>query len=217
MNYERAPMESRLSQWSNLRKEILACSDCNIRQEAIKPVPGVGTLGTGILFLGRNPGKTEDLNGEPFIGPAGKILNQLFLPACRLARKDIFLTNIVLCHTYQDEEPSLDCVRICMRKHLYNLLPVLAPYLIVTFGALAAFTLVGYISITKEHGKLYRNKRGFYIIPAYHPGSALYNPNLKEAIKHDAAKVGAFLAEKDKYVAQLNEWLAEEKKSAIQE
>lgn len=200
-------MALKQSSWSELRQAVLGCTACQIRQEAVRPVPGIGPTNTGIVFVGRNPGIIEDLQGNPFIGPAGQALDQLFFPVCGLTRQNIFLTNLVLCHTIGDEEPSLDVVKICIGQHLFKQLPLLSPFLVVTFGALPAFTLVGALTISREHGRLFKSKRGFYIIPCLHPGAALYKPSLRDEVKQDAKQVRRFLANKERYMESLKVWV----------
>lgn len=200
-------MESKQSLWNSLRQAVLDCHACALRPEAVRPVPGVGSVSSRIAFIGRNPGTVEDLNGEPFIGPAGQALDQLFFPNCGVTRKQVWLDNLVHCHTISDREPELEYVKICTELHLFHYLDELKPYLVVTFGALPAFTLIGALTISREHGRVFRSKRGYYIIPCLHPGAALYKPSLREDVKKDALAVKKFLASKDKYQELMRKWL----------
>ena len=182
-------------------KECVACP--LVQQTTNGPVPGVGNV-TGIVGVGRNPGADEDQNsGQPFSGASGRMLDSLFFPAAGLTREDIFLTNLTLCYTIKNEEPPLEHVKTCTSLHLYPHLSILRPYLVLAFGGQAAYVLTGQTGISNFHGSIFKNKRGFYVIPCYHPGAALRNPKLRSDVVYDAAQVRRFLAHREHYQREL--------------
>lgn len=200
-----------MSDLRQLTQEVLSCRTCPIGVvNGSTPVPGVGKK-TGIVFVGRNPGRDEDEKSRrPFSGPSGKILDKIFLPICGLTRADVFLTNSVLCYTLNDKEPPYEDALLCAQRHLIPYLDYLEPYLVVAFGGLTCRIITGERAIAKCHGRLFKNKRGFYVIPCFHPGAMLYDPHRKIDVEYDAAQVRRFLSATDYYIQELKDWLAED-------
>ena len=190
--------------FNDLHTKILHCIACTARQEAAAPVPGVGNFEAGILFIGRNPGKTEDLEGRPFIGPAGGVLDD-FLNDCQLTRGNIYLTNMILCHTYKDRKPTSPEIRTCTAIHLRPLIELMKPFLVVTLGGEASEAVGNVKGITKNHGDAIRHESGFWMIPCLHPGAILHAPQYRHQLKYDSTQIRRFLANKDEMSADLTD------------
>lgn len=177
----------------DIASRVRSCDACALRGEAITPVPGEGNPHSGIVFIGRNPGKVEDREGRPFVGPSGVVLEQ-FLAACGLRRNDIYLLNIVNCYTLEDREPETESIGICTKLHLRRYLEVLQPRLVVTLGALTARYVCGVKNLKDMHGNVYRHKAGFYVIPTYHPAAVLRDYKMRFVVRFDIAQIRAQVA-----------------------
>lgn len=185
-----------------LHEEVRQCTACPLRQEAVAPVPPlIGSEYDGVLFVGKAPGKDEDIRGLPFQGPSGEVLDQ-FLGWCGLNRKQIGITNLVLCHGLDDRDPTRDEVRTCANLWLKRYLAILEPFLVVTMGAPASKHLVGIGSMSADHGKLYWHKGGFWVVPCFHPAAVLHRPELRGELEFDAFQIKSFLENLDQYVQQ---------------
>lgn len=187
--------------YDELHTAIRSCVACTARQEAAAPVPGVGNYESGILFIGRNPGKMEDLDGRPFIGPAGAVLDG-FLADCHLTRDDIYLTNLILCHTYKDRKPAAAEIKTCARLHLMKLLVIMKPFLVVTLGGEASEAVGNVKSISVNHGEATRHQSGFWMIPCLHPGAILHDPRYAHQLKYDSTQIRRFMVNKAEMLAK---------------
>lgn len=156
-----------------LAKEIKACRGCTARDEATCPVPGIGDPYSEIVFVGRNPGQKEDAANTPFVGPSGVELNKQLVDL-ELSREDVFIANLLLCHTEGDRPPVSSEIKACF-KFLRRYLEIIQPKLVVTYGAQPAKYLASVQAITKSHGRLFKHKAGFYIVTCIHPGAMLHN------------------------------------------
>lgn len=190
----------------DLRKKIEECRACPLHQETVNgPTPGWGRK-TGIVFLARNPGSHEDeVSRKPLTGPSGVLLTKLSLPIMGLTWQDVYRLNVVNCHTFRDEEPGREHVHTCVEAHLWAHLEALEPYLVVAFGSLSTYVLTGVSSVMDARGFLFKNSRGFYVIPALHPAAALRDKTgrMKRRVIEDAKEVRKFLTYKDHYIKTL--------------
>jgi uracil-DNA glycosylase family 4 len=184
-----------------LHMRIRNCTACSARADAAEPVPGIGKK-TGIVFVGRNPGKNEDIQGRPFIGPSGIVLDQ-FLAACGLTRDDVYITNIALCHTYEDRELTKQELSTCVKSHFIPVISHLHPYLIVAMGREAAKTIANVTALAKSNGQLIKHKRGFWVIPMFHPASVLYNEASRVQLEYAAMQIKRFLAHRKSLLEEI--------------
>lgn len=174
-----------------LADEIRACTACPLHRSARQAVPGEGSAESRILFLGEAPGYNEDLQGRPFVGAAGRLLDQL-LAGIGLDRGKVFITNVVRHRPPENRDPLPDEVAAChvwFERHL----AVLRPAVIVTLGRHAMYKFFPGESITRVHGKP-RRKDGLVIFPVFHPAAALHQPSLRAELVADFAALAAFLA-----------------------
>lgn len=171
--------------------KIHACHKCRLSETRTKAVPGAGSRTADIMFVGEGPGKNEDLAGLPFVGAAGKFLDEL-LESISLKRGDVYIANIVKCRPPGNRDPMPDEVKACL-PYLRTQTRIIKPKVICTLGSPAAKSLVDPdITISRVHGTL-RKKKGIYFFMLYHPAAALYNGKLKDVLRADFIKLREFL------------------------
>ena len=162
---------------------VAVCTQCRLHAARTRAVPGRGPPDARILFLGEAPGKEEDLQGLPFVGRAGRILDRM-LEEAGLDRSRVFVTNVVKCRPPGNRKPRADEVEAC-RPHLLAQIQAIRPALAVTLGATALRDLLGPKAKLKTLcGKVAR----FGDVPVlvtYHPAAVLYNRNLERALARD--------------------------------
>lgn len=171
--------------------EIRACTACPLHRSARQAVPGEGSAESGIFFLGEAPGYNEDVQGRPFVGAAGQLLDEL-LAGIGLDRSKVFITNVVRHRPPENRDPLPDEVAACdvwLRRHL----EALRPRVIVTLGRHAMYKFFPAESISRVHGKP-RSWEGRTVFPIYHPAAALHQPALRSALAADFAALAALLA-----------------------
>ena len=174
-----------------LADEIRACRACPLHRSARQAVPGEGSAESGIFFLGEAPGYHEDLQGRPFVGSAGQLLDEL-LADIGLDRSKVFITNVVRHRPPENRDPLPDEVTACdiwLRRHL----EVLRPRVVVTLGRHAMAKFLPGESISRIHGRP-RKVEGLTIFPVYHPAAALHQPALRGALEGDFASLALLLA-----------------------
>jgi len=161
-------------------------------------VPGVGSAKSGIVFIGEGPGANEDKKGEPFVGAAGKFLDEM-LGGVGMNRADVYITNVVKCRPPNNRVPFPDEDDICTQNYLWRQFEALSPKLIVTLGRHAMYRFVpADKKISNVHGQLFHLKspksgREFNILPLYHPAAALYNGGMRETLKDDFSLIPKYI------------------------
>ena len=166
-------------------------NDCKLKESTTQPVYEIDPPSSGILFIGEAPGRNEDLQGRPFVGAAGKFLDEL-LKGAGLTRDEIYVSNIVKYKPPQNRDPNDEEKKAC-RVWLNSELLFVNPKVIVTLGRHALIKFVPEAKISTDHGKSFNHSTGIPIFAKYHPAAALYNPNLKEDMKKDFKKLEEFL------------------------
>ncbi len=182
-----------LRTWLKIQKEIKECQACRLHTYRKNAVPGEGNLSADVLLLGEAPGRREDELGRPFVGVAGKLLDNL-LSSINLSRSDVFITNVVKCRPPNNRDPKEDEIIACS-KHTVNILRLVRPKVIVTLGNYAGKFIFEYLTkrkwlgISKNRGKIYKlnieHLGAVLVIPTYHPAAALYNPKLRGYLDND--------------------------------
>ena len=156
---------------NSLERELAACEACPFRQEAIAPVGWFGNPVSPIVFVGEGPGQQEDLQGEPFVGAAGKLLDDM-LSIIDLGRHNCYIANIVKCRPPQNRDPMQDEQDACI-GYLNEQLAILQPKIIVCLGRIAAMRLIKEdFRITREHGQWF-SKNGVEYTAIYHTSALL--------------------------------------------
>lgn len=164
---------------------------CSLRSGCLQAVPGSGNINSPVVFIGEAPGKVEDEVGRPFVGPAGKLLEE-GLRQIGWNREDIYITNIVKCRPPDNRDPSPEEVAE-HRPFLTAELDLIKPKLIVLLGRHALHWFLPELQISVVHGTAKR--RGDQVFfPVYHPAAALYDPRLRATFLADIATIPKVLA-----------------------
>lgn len=181
---------------SQAERECLQCAKCKLSQTRTNVVFGVGNESADIMFVGEGPGENEDLQGEPFVGRAGQLLDK-YLSVIDLDRKkNIYIANIVKCRPPQNRDPQADEQEVCI-DWLRCQTKLIKPKIIVCLGRIAAQKLISEdFRVTKQHGQFIK-KGNILFMGTYHPAALLRNP----ANKPDA--LSDFQALRDK-IKELN-------------
>lgn len=175
---------------------------CSLRAGCIQPVPGDGSPYSDIVFIGEGPGRFEDKQGKPFVGPAGKLLSEM-LESVGLKREDVFITNINRCRPPSNRDPSPDEIAE-HSEFLERELELIKPKLIVPLGRFALNQFLPNEQISKCHGKAKRKNNQVYF-PIYHPAAALHNPNLGNVLREDFKKIPSILKKIDELPPQVSD------------
>ena len=171
-----------MSTLEELAQRISVCTDCPLSKTRTKAVPGQGPANAEIMMIGEGPGFHEDRQGLPFVGPAGKFLDQLITSA-GLDRKEVFITNVVKCRPPNNRDPLPNEISAC-RRHLDKQIELIDPKVVVTLGRYSMARFLVKQTIGKVRGSAKRVE-GRLIYPMYHPAAALHNYSLKKVIEED--------------------------------
>lgn len=171
--------------------EVKACRKCELWKHRKNAVPGEGSLDAAVMFIGEAPGYWEDVKGQPFVGAAGKLLDEM-LSRVDFSRGEVYITNVVKCRPPENRDPLPNEIKTCS-PYLDRQIRIIEPKFIVTLGRHAASYILpkaGFEtgSISKIHGRVYEaNLLGFkvFIISMYHPAAALYNVKYKDELDRD--------------------------------
>ncbi len=157
--------------WEELERECADCRRCGLCQGRTNMVFGVGARDANIMFIGEGPGEQEDLQGEPFVGPAGKLLDDM-LAIIDLDRTNCYIANIVKCRPPHNRDPQPDEQFACI-GYLRNQVALIQPKIIVCLGRIAAKQILyPEFRITKEHGT-WIERNGILMTAIYHPSALL--------------------------------------------
>lgn len=175
-----------------LSKSLHNCQRCKLaRMGRTQVVFGVGNPHASVMFVGEAPGFHEDQQGEPFVGAAGKLLNDL-LQSAQMSRSDIYIANVIKCRPPNNRDPEPDEVETC-KPFLMQQIAMIRPKLVCTLGNWATQTLLERkVGITKVKGQAFYMK-DFVIFPLLHPAAALHQGNLLDTLKEDFKKLKEFL------------------------
>ena len=158
-------------QWEELESTCKSCTRCGLCDTRTNVVFGVGNRNTDILFVGEGPGEQEDLQGEPFVGPAGKLLDDM-LSIIDLDRTKCYIANIVKCRPPRNRDPLETEQEACI-GYLRNQVALIRPKIIVCLGRIAAMKLIREdYRISREHGR-WVEKNGIWMTAIYHPSALL--------------------------------------------
>ena len=157
--------------WDSLKKECAACRGCSLWETRHELVFGVGNENARIMFIGEGPGEQEDRQGLPFVGPAGKLLDDM-LKMIDLDRDRVYIANIVKCRPPGNRDP-LNVEQAACRGWLDRQIALVDPKIIVCLGRIAATSLISPdFRITREHGKWF-SINGRSVMATYHPSALL--------------------------------------------
>ena len=182
------------AEFEKLKEICLSCEKCELCKGRRNVVFGVGNPKAKIMFVGEGPGEQEDLKGEPFVGPAGKLLDDMLSIIDLSRQENIYIANIVKCRPPRNREPLPDEAAACM-PYLRCQVGMIKPKIIVLLGATAAKYILGdHIRITRDRG-VWVEKKGVYFMPTYHPAALLRDESKKRDAWHDLLAVQAKMKE----------------------
>lgn len=176
------------SNWQELKDACMGCQNCPLGATRTNLVFGTGNENAEVLFVGEGPGENEDLQGEPFVGRGGKLLDK-YLEAIDLSRdKNIYIANMVKCRPPHNRDPKPEEQEECI-KWLREQFRLLRPKIIVCLGRISAQKLISPdFKVTKQHGEFFE-KGGVLMMGTFHPAALLRNPNQKPAALEDFIKL----------------------------
>jgi DNA polymerase len=182
--------KGRIAMLDALRQECLSCRKCVLAETRTNVVFGEGNPNARVMFIGEGPGQNEDLQGRPFVGLAGQLLDK-FLAAVGLERSEVYIANMVKCRPPQNRDPRPEETECCI-GYLRQQVKLINPEFIVCLGRIAACRLISSdFKVTKQHGQFFQ-KKDFQIMGTFHPAALLRNPTQKPEAFED------FLALRDR-------------------
>lgn len=179
--------------WEELEKAIQNCNQCKLCSNRNHIVLGEGNRNADIMFIGEGPGADENLQGKPFIGKAGQLMNKAF-EALEIKREEVYITNIVKCRPPQNRNPEKDEAIACM-DYLRSQVMLIKPKVIILLGNVALKNILGdEYGITKSRGK-WIEKKGIWYMPTFHPAALLRDDSKKIEFWRDLKQVKIKLEE----------------------
>ena len=185
----------------SIAEKVKVYENCKLCETRTNAVPGKGRFDADVIFVGEAPGKNEDIDGEPFVGAAGKRLDMI-LENTGINRNDVYITNIVKCRPPKNRVPSKQEENACT-DFINQEIEIINPKIICIMGNTAYGTLLDGKEITKNHGRIVeKNGRKFFV--TFHPAATIYNQKLVGELKKDFRKLAEFL-EDGKQVKQFED------------
>jgi DNA polymerase len=183
-----APAEERRRELSILAERVSKCTRCaELARTRTQTVFGVGAVDPQLCFVGEAPGGDEDATGEPFVGPAGQLLNRIIV-ACGMKREEVYICNIIKCRPPGNRLPMADEAGNC-REYLEKQLELVRPKFLCALGACAAQNLLdSKLPIGKLRGR-FHSYRGIPVLCTYHPAYLLRSPENKKYVWEDMKKL----------------------------
>ena len=175
---------------SEVAEQVAVCEKCELHFSRKRAVPGEGPVNAEIMFIGEGPGFYENEQGRPFVGQAGKLLEDL-LAAIHLKRTDVFITNVVKCRPPGNRDPLPEELAACA-DYLDRQIEAIGPRLLVTLGRYSMAKFLPNAKISDVHGQA-TWVRGRLVMPMYHPAAALHQPSLKPALEKDFMRLPEFI------------------------
>jgi len=175
---------------AQIAKEVAVCTNCALHHSRKQSVPGEGPVHAEIMFIGEGPGFHENEQGRPFVGAAGKFLDQLLAQA-GVTRADVFIGNVVKCRPPENRDPLPEELSAC-NVYLERQIEAINPSIIVTLGRFSMNKFMPGAKISQVHGEM-RKVGERYVIAMFHPAAALHQAALKPSILADFAKLPELL------------------------
>jgi len=180
---------STTSEFDALRERALICTHCSLAETRTNVVFGVGDQSARLMIVGEAPGKNEDLQGEPFVGAAGRLLDEL-LAGIDIARPEVYIANVLKCRPPANRDPRPDEIEAC-KPYLQSQIRMIEPEVVMTLGNFATKLLLRTeTGITRLRGQRYDWWLGATLIPTFHPAAALRGgERVKDQMREDFALV----------------------------
>lgn len=184
--------------------DVRGCPLCKLARTRKNAVPGEGQISAKVMFIGEAPGRSEDEKGKPFVGAAGRILDDL-LKKAGIERSQVFITNIVKCRPPTNRVPEEDELIAC-RPYLDRQIALIKPKVICILGRTAYSSILGGSSITANRGKIVE-RSGQKYFSTFHPAAVIYNKNLLSTLEADLKKLAAEINKEEESKASLEDYL----------
>ena len=184
--------------------DVRGCPLCKLARTRKNAVPGEGQLSAKVMFIGEAPGRSEDEKGRPFVGAAGRILDNL-LQNVGIERSQVFITNIVKCRPPNNRVPKEDELIAC-RPYLDRQIALIKPKVICILGRTAYSSILGGSSITANRGKIVE-RSGQKYFSTFHPAAVIYNKSLLSALEADLKKLAAEINKEEDSKVSLEDYL----------
>src|SRR4030095_10795786 len=168
-----------------LATQIRSCVQCPLHATRTKAVPGEGTPSARVMLIGEAPGRDEDQRGQPFVGAAGRFLDQM-VTGSGGNRDDLFITNTVKCRPENNRPPRKREVDTCTSLYLFEQIELINPALIMVLGLVATKKLLGVNSVNEVRGRVIEHNNRKYLA-GYHPAASFYREDMAENIRQDFA------------------------------
>ncbi len=175
-----------MSQLEKIKQNVIKCTKCDLCKTRTNSVPGKGNFSADVIFIGEAPGRNEDKSGEPFVGAAGKKLEDA-LEGARITRDTVYITNVVKCRPPSNRVPSISERDTC-KEYLKEEISIIKPKIICILGNTAFNSLLGGSEITKYRGKVVRKDNQLYFL-TIHPAAIIYNQKLIDVLNGDIIKL----------------------------
>jgi len=174
-----------------LREELGDCQRCPLSRSRTKLVYGDGDERARLMFVGEGPGRAEDAQGLPFVGPAGKLLDDL-LAGIGLARSEVYIANVLKCRPPGNRDPLPLEMDTC-HPFLAGQISIIKPAVVCALGRIASGVLLERtVQITKMHGQKFA-RPGYFVVPVFHPAAALRAPATMAMIRDDFEQLRTYL------------------------
>ena len=177
---------------AEVARQTAACTLCELHHSRKLAVPGEGPPNAEIMFIGEGPGFHENEQGRPFVGAAGKFLEEL-LASVGLSREEVFITNVVKCRPPGNRDPQFEELQAC-NGYLERQIQAINPKAIVTLGRFSMARFLPNAKISQVHGQAVK-VRGKTVVPMFHPAAALHQPSLRTVVQADFSQLPALIAE----------------------
>jgi DNA polymerase len=194
-------MNSKQKRMDELIQQIRECRKCTLWKHAKNPVPGEGDLNTSLMMIGEAPGYHEDIKGQPFVGSAGRVLDELLL-SIGIKRNEVFIGNIIKHRPDENRDPSEEEIKAC-GSYLEHQIQIIKPQLIVTLGRHSTKYVMSNVDvefrgISEIRGKVFEKQLfgiRLKIMPTFHPAATLYNPTYRTSLENDFKMINKLLKE----------------------
>ena len=195
-------MSDSAQRFSQLRESALGCTACRLAETRTNVVFGSGTLESQLMFVGEAPGRNEDIQGTPFVGAAGRLLDEL-LKEIGVRRDDVYIANVLKCRPPGNRDPKQDEIDAC-KGYLREQIRMIAPSVVMTLGNFATKLLMPtQMGITKVRGRSYDWWLGAKLIPTFHPAAALRGrPQVRADMAADFALARLALVDSESEVSR---------------
>ena len=174
--------------WETLKAQCLSCEKCDLCKTRNNVVFGVGNPNAEVMLVGEGPGENEDLQGEPFVGRAGKLLDEMLELIGLSRKKNVYIGNIVKCRPPQNRDPLPGEQEKCI-GYLFEQIRLIQPKIVICLGRIAAGVLIREdFRITREHGQWF-DKDGVKYMALYHPAALLRDPRKRPETFEDLVRI----------------------------